>query len=107
MISELRGTVSGIAADSVTLDIHGVGLQVYVTPGLLGGLSEGMEVHLFTRLMVKEDGWNLYGFRLHEERACFELLLNVKGIVSSLWGSCPGLSRRTSIGPSSTRMSGR
>lgn len=80
MISELRGTVSGIAADSVTLDIHGVGLQVYVTPGLLGGLSEGMEVHLFTRLMVKEDGWNLYGFRLHEERACFELLLNVKGI---------------------------
>ncbi|HHW26909.1 MAG TPA: Holliday junction branch migration protein RuvA [Firmicutes bacterium] len=80
MISELRGTVSQIYPDSVTLDIHGIGLQVYVTPGLLGTLSAGMEIHLFTRLIVKEDGWSLYGFKAQEERACFELLLNVKGI---------------------------
>jgi Holliday junction DNA helicase RuvA len=80
MIAELRGTVTSLGKDFVTLDIHGVGFQVYVTPGLLGTLSTGTELHLFTRLMVKEDGWSLYGFKAQGEKVCFELLLNVKGI---------------------------
>lgn len=80
MIAELRGKVTGLAKDFVILDIHGVGFQVYVTPGLLSALSTGTELSLFTRLMVRDDGWSLYGFRAQEEKACFDLLLNVKGI---------------------------
>ena len=41
MIAELRGTVTSLGKDFVTLDIHGVGFQVYVTPGHLGTLSTG------------------------------------------------------------------
>ncbi len=80
MIAELRGIVLQVTKDSLVVDFHGLGLSVFVTPGLLGVTREGSEIHLYTRLIVKEDGWSLYGFSATGERTCFDLLLTVKGI---------------------------
>ncbi len=80
MISELRGTACRKSKDSVTVDVNGVGLELRVTPNLLERIHLESRVHVFTRLIVRDDGWNLYGFGSPEDRACFDLLLTVKGI---------------------------
>lgn len=80
MISELRGRVSRKSRGLIVLDVSGVGFEVFVNSKVSEGLSEGQECHLYTRLLVREDSWSLYGFRTPEERACFDLLMTVKGV---------------------------
>ncbi|MGI6643619.1 MAG: Holliday junction branch migration protein RuvA [Bacillota bacterium] len=80
MISELSGIARRKSQDSVTVDVNGVGFDIMVTPNLIERIDLGSQVHLFTRLIVKDDGWSLYGFGSLEERTCFDLLQNVKGI---------------------------
>ncbi len=40
----------------------------------------GSTTRLLTRLIVREDGWTLYGFSNTEERRLFDLLLDISGI---------------------------
>lgn len=80
MISELRGKVADVAKDALVIETGGVGFEVRVTPRLASSSSRGDEVHVYTRLVVREDAWNLYGFRTREERACFDLLVSVRGV---------------------------
>jgi Holliday junction DNA helicase RuvA len=80
MISELRGIIVDAGMDYLVVDTAGVGLEVKVTPRLASRYSRDDRVHIYTRLIVREDAWNLYGFGSREERACFDLLLSVRGI---------------------------
>ena len=80
MIAELRGTVVDAGRDYLVVDTAGVGLEVKVTPRLASSYSRDDRVHVYTRLIVREDNWSLYGFGSREERACFDLLLSVRGI---------------------------
>lgn len=80
MIAELRGIVVDAGRDFLVIDTSGVGLEVKVTPRLASLHSRDDRVHVYTRLIVREDNWSLYGFGSREERACFDLLLSVRGI---------------------------
>ena len=80
MISELTGAVKGVERDSIVIEVGGIGFEVQVTPRLASSVAKEDRIHVYTRLLVREDGFTLYGFRTREERACFDLLLSVRGV---------------------------
>ncbi len=80
MISELRGTVLSSRGSRIVLDVNGVGFEINMGPDRAPAYLPGREVHVFTRLILREDGLSLYGFESEEERTVFDLLLTVRGI---------------------------
>ena len=80
MIAELRGIVVDAGKDFLVIDTNGVGFEVRVTSRLASSFSREDRIHVYTRLIVREDAWSLYGFGTREERACFDLLLSVRGV---------------------------
>ena len=80
MISSLRGTVLSVTTHSVVMDLHGVGMRVFVPVRTAAILREGEDATLHTTLIVREDDLSLYGFSLSEERDAFDLLCGVNGV---------------------------
>lgn len=81
MIAHLRGTLVAVAADSVVVDVSGVGYRCLVPSSTRSRLpATGEEVRLHTSLQVREDSLTLYGFITREEFDLFELLLRVEGV---------------------------
>ena len=96
MIAGVRGTLTARTGDRVVVDTpSGVRYELAVPLGVMERLPpEGAEVDLGTVLVVREDGWSLYGFDRDHERAVFHRLLGTTGVgprlalamVSSLGG---------------------
>ena len=80
MISLVNGVVRSIALDKVIVEVGGVGLSLAVTQKTLAQLNIGVQVQLFTTLVVREDALTLYGFLEDGDRALFELVQTVSGI---------------------------
>ncbi|WP_137843575.1 Holliday junction branch migration protein RuvA [Microbacterium sp. 2FI] len=80
MISSLRGTAVHVDADSVVVEVGGVGLAVAVTPQIAAGTHVGAALTLHTTLIVREDALSLFGFESREELAVFTHLLSVTGV---------------------------
>jgi Holliday junction DNA helicase RuvA len=80
MISSLRGRVLHLDAESVVIDVGGVGFAVAVTPQLAREFHVGDDIVLHTTLIVREDALSLYGFREREELVVFSQLLGVSGV---------------------------
>lgn len=80
MISSLRGRVLHLDAESVVIDVGGVGFAVAVTAQLAREFHVGDEIVLHTTLIVREDALSLYGFREREELVVFGQLLSVSGV---------------------------
>lgn len=80
MIASLDGTVGAVAADSLVLEVGGVGYRVFATPAVLASAQPGTRLRLHTHHLVREDLQALYGFRTPEELGFFGLLLTVTGV---------------------------
>ena len=81
MIAHLSGTVARTDANSVILDVNGVGYRALVPLGVLSTLpAEGERVMLFTSMIVRDDDITLYGFRDADEQRVFEALIGVAGV---------------------------
>ena len=80
MISSLDGTVADVAADSLVVEVGGIGYQVYAAPALLATIRPGARLKIYTYHLVREDAQSLYGFRTPDERGFFTLLLTVNGV---------------------------
>lgn len=80
MISSIRGRVVHTDADSVVVEVGGVGLSVAVPPDVARTAHLGDELHLHTTLIVREDALSLFGFETHDELSAFSLLLGVTGV---------------------------
>ena len=81
MISLLQGTVVAQAASRITLlTSGGVGYDIAVSPSALSGAPIGATITLETRLIVKDDALDLYGFASGDEKNLFDLLITVSGI---------------------------
>ncbi|HEX7975736.1 MAG TPA: Holliday junction branch migration protein RuvA [Anaerolineales bacterium] len=80
MIASLSGRVQEVLADSLVVEIGGVGLQVYAPAPTRDRLHPGDAVFLHTHLVVREDSLTLYGFETRESREFFNLLLTVNGV---------------------------
>jgi Holliday junction DNA helicase RuvA len=80
VIASLDGVVGAVFADSVILEVGGIGYRVFCTPALLSAVRTGERVKLFTHHLVREDAQALYGFRTPEELGFFGLLQTVTGV---------------------------
>jgi Holliday junction DNA helicase RuvA len=80
VIASLDGIVSAVFADSLILEVGGVGYRVFCAPALLSTAKVGERTKVFTHHLVREDLQALYGFRTPEELGFFGLLLTVTGV---------------------------
>lgn len=78
MIAFVSGIVRLIRNDSVVLDVHGVGYEVFLSNSVAQKLGD--ELFLYTYQHVREDAILLYGFIHQEDYEVFMRLINVKGI---------------------------
>lgn len=82
MIAQIAGRLAAKQADRVVIETPGgVGYEVVVPLGVSAALpAVGEAVTLPTELVVREDGWALYGFRDAAERRFFQRLIGVSGV---------------------------
>ncbi len=80
MISSISGKVIQIGESSITLDMSGFGIDVFVTHDLAVSLNLGQKVYLYTHFIVREDLMALYGFKDLEEKNMFIHFLGVGGV---------------------------
>ena len=80
MIDRIRGTVVVIGGDYLSVDLGPVALRVVVPPQVATEVRLGSEVELHTAMVVREDGWTLYGFTESEYCQVFEQVQTVSGI---------------------------
>lgn len=86
MISQVAGRLLAKELDTVeVMTAGGVAYELAIPLGVFETLPRvGEPVALHTHLVVKEDGWQLYGFSSGYERRVFRRVLGAKGIGPSL-----------------------
>jgi Holliday junction DNA helicase RuvA len=80
VIASVEGIVGAITADSLVIEVGGIGYRVFVAPAILATATAGRSLKLHTFHLVREDQQALYGFRSAEELGFFNLLLTVTGV---------------------------
>ncbi|HET6797352.1 MAG TPA: Holliday junction branch migration protein RuvA [Gemmatimonadales bacterium] len=99
MIAVLNGILAERDGETLVLQTDGgVGYAVTVPIGVAARLpTRGTRVSLFTELVVREDGWALYGFDTASERQVFRHLLAASGFGPKL-----ALALLSALGPERT-----
>lgn len=99
MIARVSGVLAERAGDAIVVETDGgVGYAVTVPAGVAERLpATGSRVSLFTELVVKEDGWALFGFDRALERMVFRRLLEASGFGPKL-----ALAVLSALGPERT-----
>jgi Holliday junction DNA helicase RuvA len=99
VISTLSGVLAGRDGEAVIVETEGgVGYAVAVPLPVFERLPPpGSRVRLFTELIVRDDGWLLYGFDRPVERAIFQRLLGASG-----FGPRLALALLSALGPDRT-----
>lgn len=81
MIGKLKGIIDDKADDHLTLDVNGVGYDIFCTSRALAELpGPGEQALFYIETIVREDLIKLYGFLSSNERAWFRTLTTVQGV---------------------------
>jgi Holliday junction DNA helicase RuvA len=80
MIARLTGSVADRMADSLIVDVNGVGYLVFVPSGVVGAATLDGDITLHTHMVVREDSMTLYGFTEAHQQRLFQTLLDVNGV---------------------------
>ena len=80
MIASVEGIVGAVSADSLVVEVGGIGYRVFAAPAIIATAQPGSTLKLHTYHLVREDQQALYGFRTAEELGFFNLLLTVNGV---------------------------
>ena len=99
MIASVAGVLMDREDDTIVIQTEGgVGYEVTVPLGVFERLPPaGGQVRLHTELVVREDGWFLYGFDHAIERRIFQRLLGASG-----FGPRLALALLSTLGPERT-----
>jgi Holliday junction DNA helicase RuvA len=99
MIATITGVLASTDGDTIVLQTDGgVGYAVTVPLGVFERLPHpGNRVSLYTELVVREDGWSLYGFDRAGDRTVFQRLLGASGFGPKL-----ALALLSALGPDRT-----
>jgi holliday junction DNA helicase RuvA len=86
VIAHIAGTLLAKELDRVqVMTVGGVGYELLVPLSVYETLPKvGETVQLHTHLVVKEDGWLLFGFSSTFERQVFQRVLDAKGVGPAL-----------------------
>jgi Holliday junction DNA helicase RuvA len=80
MIAQLTGAVAGLSGTAIVVSVSGVGFEVNATAKTIRRVTIGDTVSLHTRLIVREDALQLYGFDETADRDSFDLLCGISGV---------------------------
>jgi Holliday junction DNA helicase RuvA len=80
VIASVEGVVGAIAADSLVIEVGGIGYRVFTAPAVIAAAMPGGRLKLHTYHLVREDQQALFGFRNADELGFFNLLLTVTGV---------------------------
>lgn len=80
MIAHIKGEIAEKFANSVIIDVHGVGYEISLTSPDFDALSLNDTVKVYTYHHVREQSEELFGFTALEGKKLFELLITVQGI---------------------------
>ncbi len=80
MIAYVRGRVLTITAETVIVDVNGLGYEVFCSGAAMRKAVVGETVELYTHLQVKEDGITLFGFESVKEKEIFLKVITVSGV---------------------------
>jgi len=81
VIAFIRGILNDVKGDSITVDVNGVGLEVFIHQRTYHELPQpGQVVKIHTHWQALDSEFKLYGFMSEEERNLFRTLLGVSGI---------------------------
>lgn len=99
MIATVSGTLTEREDETIVIQTEGgVGYAVTVPLGVFERLPQaGGQVRLYTELVIREDGWSLYGFDHATERRIFQRLLGASG-----FGPRLALALLSTLGPDRT-----
>ena len=63
MIASVKGKLEGVTAESVIIDVNGMGVEVIVPSSVINRLPKQDEaIKLHTYLHIREDAMQLFGF---------------------------------------------
>ena len=79
MFSYLEGRVTERDLDCMTVDVGGVGFLIYASPQTISQ-ADSDRCRIYTRVVFKENGMDIFGFLTKEEREMFDRLTAVSGI---------------------------
>ncbi|MDP6769327.1 MAG: Holliday junction branch migration protein RuvA [Anaerolineales bacterium] len=81
MIASVRGVVQDIETGYLVIELGGVGVRVAVPESILDEtVAIGIELQLWTQLILRQDSLSLYGFADSEQLSMFDLLLGAPGV---------------------------
>lgn len=80
MIYILNGVITEKVGNLVIVECAGVGYGVLVAFEDFGALSTGEQTKLYIYESIRENAYDLFGFRTKEAKLLFEQLLTVKGV---------------------------
>jgi holliday junction DNA helicase RuvA len=80
MIARISGRIVECEAESIVVDVGGVGYLVSVPSSLAAELSLDQQITLRVHTQVREDAITLFGFADRGQRQAFEQLLTVNGV---------------------------
>jgi Holliday junction DNA helicase RuvA len=80
MIAYLKGKILAKTSKSTILLVGEVGYEIFLSPKALKKVSEDQQLEFFIHNHVKEDAFDLYGFKTLEELDFFRKLISVSGV---------------------------
>ncbi len=80
MIASLTGMVAEKLAETLVLDVGGVGFGLLVTAEDFGRFSTGDKAKIYIHEHIRESSFDLYGFSSLDNKQLFEQLLDVNGV---------------------------
>lgn len=80
MINSLSGKIIDLTGNEITLDVNGVGYQVFIPVRLALSIKLDASVRMYIYTHVREDQLQLYGFTDKPDKQIFMQLLSVSGI---------------------------
>jgi len=80
MIATLKGVIDEKVGDLLVLDVNDVGYRLFVTLEDADTLGSGDLVKFYVYEHIRENNYDLYGFRQLEAKVLFEMLMTVTGV---------------------------
>ncbi|WP_079530393.1 Holliday junction branch migration protein RuvA [Halobacillus hunanensis] len=80
MIAYVKGLLTSVEDDSITVETQGVGYEILCANPLHFQSEKHREVKIHTFHYIREDQQLLFGFKKKEDKLLFAKLLNVSGI---------------------------
>ena len=78
MFDYIKGIVKGIGSNYIVIENNNIGFIIYTDSPY--SFKENEQLCIYTHSHIREDAFDLYGFKTLEERNIFVKLISVKGI---------------------------